>query len=95
MPVLAVGCEIDGIARALQRRAELAPKIWFVFDDQNAHCCFLDLFIFAPSTRVAAIGCLSGTKVEGDGGLSIAARACSSSIPGCFAEKRQFISVVQ
>ena len=37
MAVLAVGREIDGIAGALERRAELAPEIGFVFDDQNAH----------------------------------------------------------
>ena len=37
MAVLAVGGEIDGIARAFQRRAQLAAEIGFVFDDQNAH----------------------------------------------------------
>ena len=35
--VLAVGGEVDGIARAFERRAQLAPEIGFVFDDQNAH----------------------------------------------------------
>ena len=57
MAVLAVGGEVDRIARAFQRRAELAPEIGFVFDDQNAHRCSPELFIFAPSTRVAARGC--------------------------------------
>ncbi len=37
MAVLAVGREVDRIARALERRAQLAPEIGFVFDDQNAH----------------------------------------------------------
>ncbi len=61
MAVLAVSGEIDGIAGALQRGTELAPEIGFVFDDQNAHQCSPELFIFPPSTRVAARGCLSGT----------------------------------
>ena len=39
MAVLAVGGEIDGIAGAFERRAQLAPEIGFVFDDQNAHSC--------------------------------------------------------
>jgi hypothetical protein len=33
MAVLAVGGEIDGVTRTLQRRAELTPEIGFVFDD--------------------------------------------------------------
>ena len=37
MAVLAVGGKIDGVTRALERRAQLAPKIGFVLDDQNAH----------------------------------------------------------
>jgi hypothetical protein len=37
--VLAVGREVDRIARAFERRAELATEIGFVFDDQNAHSC--------------------------------------------------------
>ena len=37
MAVLAVGGEIDGIAGAFERRAQLAPEIGFVLDDQNAH----------------------------------------------------------
>ena len=63
MPVLAVRGEVHGIAGALQGRAQLATEIGFVFDDQNAHRCFLELFMFAPSTRLAAIGCLTGTKL--------------------------------
>src|SRR6185369_13337739 len=31
--VLAVGREVDGIARALESRAKLTPEIGFVFDD--------------------------------------------------------------
>src|SRR6185437_1320160 len=61
MAVLPVGREIDRIARAFERRAQLAPEIGLVFDDQNAHRCSPELFIFAPSTRGAARGCLSGT----------------------------------
>ena len=38
MAVLAVGGEVDRIAGAFERRAQLAPEIGFVFDDQNAHC---------------------------------------------------------
>ena len=37
MAVLAVGGEVDGIARALERRAQLPPEIGFVFDDQDTH----------------------------------------------------------
>ena len=37
MAVLAVGGEIDRIAGAFERRAQLAPEIGFVLDDQNAH----------------------------------------------------------
>jgi hypothetical protein len=35
--ILAIGGEIDGIASAFQRRAQLPAKIGFVFDDQDAH----------------------------------------------------------
>ena len=38
MPLLAVGGEVDGIACALQRGAELLAQIGFVLDDQYAHC---------------------------------------------------------
>ena len=37
MAVLAVGGEVDGIARAFERRAQLPAEIGFVFDDQDAH----------------------------------------------------------
>ena len=37
MAVLAIGREVDRIARALERRAQLATEIGFVFDDQNTH----------------------------------------------------------
>ena len=37
MAVLAVGGEIDRIAGAFERRAQLAPEVGFVFDDQYAH----------------------------------------------------------
>jgi hypothetical protein len=39
MAILPVGGEIDGIARALERRAQLPAKVRFVFDDENAHVC--------------------------------------------------------
>jgi hypothetical protein len=62
--VLAVGREVDGIARALESRAQLPPEIGFVFDDQNAHC-INPLEPFALSTRAELNGCLSGTTGEG------------------------------
>src|SRR5690606_19012228 len=37
MPVLAIGREIDGIARPLQRRLELRAQRGFVLDYQNPH----------------------------------------------------------
>ena len=37
MAVLAVGGEVDGIAGALQGRAQLAAEVGFVFDDQDPH----------------------------------------------------------
>ena len=37
MAVLAVGGEVDRIAGALERRAQLPPEIGFVLDDQDAH----------------------------------------------------------
>ena len=37
MAVLAVGGEVDRIAGAFERRAQLAPEIGFVLDDQDAH----------------------------------------------------------
>ena len=51
MAVLAVGGEVDRIAGALERRAQLPPEVGFVFDDQNAHCYSPDLFIFAVNPR--------------------------------------------
>jgi hypothetical protein len=39
MAVLAIGGEVDRIARTLECRAELAAERGFVFDDQNAHEC--------------------------------------------------------
>ena len=36
-PFLAVGGEVDRIARAFQRVLELLAQIGFVLDDQNAH----------------------------------------------------------
>ena len=38
MAVLAVGGEVDRIARALERRAQLPPEIGLVFNDQDTHC---------------------------------------------------------
>ena len=37
MPVLTVGREVDGIARAFEGRTQLPPEIRFVFDDQVTH----------------------------------------------------------
>ena len=37
MPVLAVGGEVDRIARAFERRAQLAAEIGLIFDDQDPH----------------------------------------------------------
>ena len=37
MAVLAVGGEVDRVAGAFQRRAQLASEVGLVFDDQNAH----------------------------------------------------------
>jgi hypothetical protein len=51
MTVLAVGREVDRIARALERRAQLAAEIGFVFDDQDTHSISPDLFIFAVNPR--------------------------------------------
>ena len=35
MPLLAIGGEVDGIARTLQRGTQLAAEIGFVLDDQD------------------------------------------------------------
>src|SRR3546814_15795022 len=43
--VLAVGGEVDGVSRPFERRAELAPHIRFVLDDENPHHCPLWLFV--------------------------------------------------
>src|SRR3546814_11034650 len=43
--VLAGGGEVDGVSRPFERRAELAPQIRFVLDDENPHHCPLWLFV--------------------------------------------------
>ena len=45
MAVLAVGGEIDRIARAFERRAQLAAEIGLVLDDQDPH--LLPLWLMA------------------------------------------------
>ena len=60
MAVLAVGGEVDGIAGAFERRAQLAPEIGFVFDDQNAHSCPPN--VHSRQTHAKLNGCLSGTN---------------------------------
>src|SRR5438270_3415635 len=37
MAVLAIGGEVDGIARTFKGGAQLPPEIGFVFDDQDTH----------------------------------------------------------
>jgi hypothetical protein len=37
MALLAIGGEIDRIARAFQRVTELLPQVRFVLDDQKSH----------------------------------------------------------
>jgi hypothetical protein len=51
MTVFPIGREVDRIARAFERRTELAAEIGFVFDDQNTHSISPDLFIFAVNPR--------------------------------------------
>jgi hypothetical protein len=53
MAVLAVGGEIDGIARAFQRGAKLPPEIGFVLNDQNAHSIILENSLATQNTREA------------------------------------------
>ena len=54
MTVLAIGGEIDRIARAFERRAELPPQIGFVFDDQDAHVVPSVKSVIAFPTREVA-----------------------------------------
>src|SRR3546814_3473887 len=62
MPVLAIGREVDGITRPLQRRLELRTQRGFVLDNQNPHS---GAFPLRNRTRAAAcFDCVSSPNVH-------------------------------